>query len=104
MTRPTPARPIGDVINEIERSNPTAAAEVRAALSAKRVRDDLADAVSLLREHARTGTDAIARAIAVLLVDYDEAIGRRSVAPRAVPVIPAAPAPPAGPVRGVAVD
>ena len=83
MTSPV-SRPIGEVIAEIEKTSPDLAAEVRAALSAKRVRDDLADAETLLREFARTGRDGIARALSVLLVEYDARDGRVVRSPQAV--------------------
>lgn len=78
-------RPIGEVIADVEKTSPGLAAEVKAALSAKRVQEDLADAEVLLREFARTGRDGIARALAVLLVEYDARAGRVMVAPPVEP-------------------
>lgn len=80
MTGPGP-RSVGEVIADVAKADPGLADEVRAALSAKRLRDDLADAESALREFARTGRDGIARALAVLLVEYDARAGRVLRAP-----------------------
>jgi hypothetical protein len=76
------SRPIGEIVADVEKTDPALAAEVKAALSAKRVRDDLADAELLLREHASTARDAIGRAIAVLLVEYDRRAGRVLLEPQ----------------------
>lgn len=100
MTRPA-FRPVGEVIADIDKVDPALGAEVRAALSAKRSRDDLADAEAGLREFARTGRDGIARWLQVLLVEYDRREGRVVVAPTPVRRTAPAPAPsPAPPVVG----
>ena len=97
MTRPG-GRPVGEALAELAATNPALADEVRAALSAKRVRDDLADAEALLREHARAARDSIGRALSVLLVEYDARAGRVVREPERTVVsaearVPAEPAP-----------
>ena len=67
MSRPVSGRPIGEVIAEIEQTHPEAADEIRAALSARRLREDLADAEAILREVARTDPTRIGRSAAVVL-------------------------------------
>jgi len=101
MGRPVSGRPIGEVIAEIEQTYPEAADEIRAALSARRLREDLADAEAILREVARTDPTRIGRSAAVVLVEYDRRGGRVVGEPTRTELVSITRAedPPAGPVR-----
>jgi hypothetical protein len=85
----TPARrPVGETLAELGTVNPTLADEIRAELAAKRARDDLADAETLLREFARTDPSRYGRAAAAVLVEYDARAGRVVRQPERVAVEP----------------
>lgn len=84
------SRPIGEIVADVEKTDPALAAEVLAVLSARRVQDDLADAEAGLREFARTGRDGIARWLAVLLVEYDRRNGQVLKEPERVSQLPPA--------------
>lgn len=79
MTRPDPSAGLAEALSRVDALDPAAAQAIRVALSARRLADDLADAEMILRDHARTGRDAIARAAAVVLVEYDRRGGRTVV-------------------------
>jgi hypothetical protein len=75
-------RPVGEVLADVERADPGLADELKAALAQRRLADDLADAETILRSYARTGSDQVARALQVLLAEYDARAGRTLEAPQ----------------------